>query len=60
MLSKLTAEIHKLKERSQNYDKFKHIDMTEINSIVSHNKSMSTFLDAFLNRFAKLPDGNGQ
>jgi len=30
--------------------------MTEITSIVEHNKSMGSFLDAFLNKFTKLAD----
>jgi len=52
----LEKQIKHLKEKSQNWDKFKHIDMTEIGSIVDHNKTMSSFLDAFLNRFAKMND----
>jgi len=53
-LSNLNKQIQHLKEKSQNWDKFKHIDMTEISSIVDHNKTMSSFLDAFLNKFQKL------
>lgn len=55
-LNNYKKNISLLKERSQNQDKFKHIDMTEITSIVEHNKSMGQFLDAFLNRFSKLAD----
>lgn len=55
-LNSFKKNISLLKERSQNWDKFKHIDMTEITSIVEHNKSMGQFLDAFLNRFSKLAE----
>lgn len=55
-LDKLKQSIYTLKEKSLNWDKFKHIDMEEISSIVDHNKTMSSFLDAFLNRFSKMGD----